>query len=149
MKPARTPAGDMPAQQVARFQALFRDLRRDNLQMLDDVYAPEILFEDPLHRVMGLAALKDYFGRLYDGVESIDFEFGAVLGSHDQAMLTWQMRMTHRRLRAGRELILAGASHIRFGARVHYHRDYFDAGALLYERIPLFGGIVRAIRRRV
>lgn len=139
----------MPAKQVARLQALFRDLRRDNLHILDDVYAPQIVFEDPLHRVMGLAALKDYFGRLYEGVERIDFEFGAVLGSPDQAMLTWQMRMTHRRLRAGKELILPGASHIRFGARVHYHRDYFDAGALLYERIPLLGGIVRAIRGRV
>jgi ketosteroid isomerase-like protein len=138
-----------PTQLVPRFQAMFQSLRADTLDMLDDIYAPDIVFEDPLHRVAGLDALKSYFGRLYQGVESIGFEFEDVLDSGDQAMLTWTMHMRHRRLRPGEILALPGASHIRFGARVHYHRDYFDAGALLYERLPLLGGVVRAIRSRV
>ena len=142
-------AGPAPAQLLMRFQEVFQELRHDRLALLDEVYANDIVFEDPLHRVAGLAALKAYFERMYEGVESIGFEFGDVIEAPGQAMLTWTMRMTHRRLRAGEELALPGATHIRFGEKVHYHRDYFDAGALLYERLPVLGGIVRAIRKRV
>jgi hypothetical protein len=149
MTHAVTQADEAPAQQVARFQELFQALRHDNLGLLDEVYAESVVFQDPLHRVEGLAELKRYFARMYQGVESIGFEFGEVLEAPGQAMLTWTMHMTHRRLRAGEKLALPGASHIRFGERVHYHRDYFDAGALLYERLPILGGVVRAIRARV
>lgn len=145
MKASTTP----PAGLVARFQELFQELRHDNLTRLAEIYADDAVFEDPLHRIEGLAALTAYFERMYAGVESIGFEFGAVLESPGQAMLTWTMHMTHRRLRPGETLALPGASHIRFDKRVHYHRDYFDAGALLYERLPLLGGVVRAIRRRI
>lgn len=148
MTPSPKPAGAAPAPLVVRFQDVFRELRHDNPGLLDGVYADNVIFEDPLHRVEGLAALKTYLQRMYAGVEAIDFQFGDVLEAQGQAMLTWTMCMTHRRLRAGEQLVLPGASHIRFGTRVHYHRDYFDAGALLYERLPVLGGIVRAIRAR-
>jgi hypothetical protein len=134
---------------VTRFQEVFQALRHDRLALLDEVYADDVVFEDPLHRIVGLPALHDYFARMYQGVESISFEFGEVLEAPGQAMLTWTMHMTHRRLRAGQALALPGASHIRYGTRVRFHRDYFDAGALLYERLPVLGGIVRAIRARV
>jgi hypothetical protein len=143
-------AGEVqPRPLVPRFQEAFQDLRRDNLGMLDGIYARDLLFEDPLHRIEGLPALKTYFARLYDGVETIRFEFGDVLEGPGQAMLTWTMHMRHRRLRAGESLALPGASHIRFSDRVHYHRDYFDVGALLYERLPVLGSLVRAVRARV
>ena len=134
---------------VGRLQALFQELRADNLALLDGVYAADVTFEDPLHRVEGLAALKAYFGRLYAAVESIRFDFETVVAGPDEAMLTWTMHMRHARLRSGQELALPGATHIRFAERVHYHRDYFDAGALLYERLPVLGTVIRAIRRRV
>lgn len=135
---------------VAHFQQVYLELRHDTLDLLEQIYADDIVFQDPIHRIEGLVQLKGYFARMYAGVEAIDFDYGEVLAEETQAMLTWTMRMTHRRLRAGEELSLPGATHIRFGdARVHYHRDYFDAGALLYERIPVLGGVVRAIRRRV
>jgi limonene-1,2-epoxide hydrolase len=149
MSAAMKTAAHSPAGLVARFQQAFQELRHDNLARLAEIYADDVVFEDPLHRVEGLAALMAYFERMYAGVESIGFEFGEVLESPGQAMLTWTMHMTHRRLRPGESLSLPGASHIRFDERVHHHRDYFDAGALLYERLPLLGGVVRAIRRRV
>lgn len=135
---------------IERFQALYLALRADTLHLLDGVYADTVIFEDPLHRVEGLAELKHYFQRMYAGVESISFEYGEVFPSAGQAMLTWTMHMTHRRLQGGEPLTLPGATHIRFARdKVLYHRDYFDAGALLYERLPVLGSVVRAVRRRV
>ncbi len=135
---------------VDRFQQLFHDLRADNLELLADVYAPDVVFEDPLHRVEGLSALSEYFAKMYEGVAAIDFDFHDVLENDGQAMLTWTMRMTHKRLRPGEELALPGASHVRHDAdRITWHRDYFDVGAMIYERLPVVGALVRAVRARV
>jgi hypothetical protein len=144
----RKPAA-APAPLLARFMEVYQALRHDNLDLLGEVYDAQVVFEDPLHKVEGLDALTAYFQRMYAGVESIRFEFGEVVEGRGQAMLTWTMHMRHQRLRRGEQLDLPGATHIRFGRKVEYHRDYFDAGALLYERLPLLGGVVRAIRRRV
>jgi len=32
---------------------------------------------------------------------------------------------------------------------VTYHRDYFDLGALIYERVPVLGGLIRGIKGRM
>lgn len=135
---------------LARFLETFNALRHDNLHLLDEMYASEVVFEDPLHRVVGLAELRRYFARLYEGVAGIRFEFDEAVTGKDRAMLAWTMRMRHRRLRPGEELALPGASDLRFeDGKVLSHRDYFDAGALLYERLPVLGGLVRAVRSRV
>lgn len=134
---------------LARFRQGFRELRHDSLHRLDELYAEDVVFEDPLHRISGRTALREYFARMYAGVEEIDFDFGDCLVGPGQAMLTWTMHLRHRRLRPGEALALPGATHLRFAAQAYYHRDYFDAGALLYERLPLLGGVVRAVRRRV
>ena len=45
---------------------------------------------------------------------------------------------------------IVGATRLRFDAqgRVAEHRDYWDAAQELYEKLPLIGSVLRAIRRR-
>lgn len=132
-----------------RFQDLYQTLNKDNLHRLESVYSPEIVFVDPVHQVEGLAALTDYFARMYQGVAEIGFRFDDVVTEGDRAFLAWEMRLRHRTFRPGETLDLPGATLIRFGDRVDYHRDYFDLGAMIYERVPLLGGAVRAIKARL
>jgi hypothetical protein len=139
----------MSAPIIDRFQALYRDLDKDHLHLLGDVYARDVVFIDPVHRVEGLEALTDYFRRMYEGVAEIGFDFEDVVAESDRAFLSWTMRLRHRRFRPGETLVLPGASLIRFGGHVHFHRDYFDLGAMIYERVPLLGGAVRAIKSRL
>jgi hypothetical protein len=134
---------------LQRFLQVYQELDRDRLHLLDEVYAPDIDFTDPLHHVEGREALHRYFERMYANVTAVRFDFERVLTGNGEAMLTWVMHLQHPRLSPAEPLALPGATHLRFGDKVQYHRDYFDAGALLYERLPVLGGVVRAIRRRV
>jgi len=44
-----------------------------------------------------------------------------------------------------------GASHLRLApdGRIAYHRDYWDVAEELYEKVPLLGTLMRAIKRRL
>lgn len=134
---------------VGTFKDTYNRLTRSSLSLLDDLYDESVVFEDPLHRIQGLPALRAYFERLYADIHSCRFTFEAEVVQDDQAVLTWTMHLQHTRFHPGERLHLPGATHIRFADKVVYHRDYFDVGALLYERVPLLGPLVRAIKSRL
>lgn len=125
------------------------------ISALDQIYDIDVVFEDPLHRVQGLIELRRYFSRLVRGLDECRFEFTDVIeqpgedDGPDQAVLLWQMQYRHRKLRRGKPLTLAGSSHLKFGERVLYHRDYFDVGAMLYEHLPVLGTVIHTLKRRL
>lgn len=133
------------------FKTLFKQLNKDRLHLLEQIYTPDVQFRDPVHVLEGLPALRDYYGRLYEGVLSCQFEFDAEVIEGQQGMLVWLMRFQHARFRSGEVLELRGVSHLRFldDGRISHHRDYFDMGEFIYERVPVLGGIVRAIKNRL
>lgn len=133
------------------FKTVFNQLSRDNLGLLEEIYTPDVQFRDPVHALEGLPALREYYGRLYEGVLSCRFEFDAELIEGQQGMLVWLMRFQHARFRPRETLELRGVSHLKFldDGRVSHHRDYFDMGEFIYERVPVLGGIIRAIKHRL
>ena len=135
---------------VVRFQEVFNALDAQNLHLVEELYGATIHFEDPMHTVRGLADLKAYFARLYANVEICRFEFHAVTTNGDTAMLTWTMTLKHKTFRPAETARIPGASWIRTASgKVVFHRDYFDVGGLIYERVPVLGAVVRTIKARL
>lgn len=133
------------------FKTAFKQLDRDHLELLEEIYAEDILFTDPAHSLSGLSALKKYFFELYQNIDSLSFEFGDELSDTHQATLEWIMTFNHPRLAKGRPISVSGCSWLKFNAagKAIYHHDYFDLGAMLYEQLPLLGGLVRTIKRKL
>lgn len=53
-------------------------------------------------------------------------------------------------LAGGKALELAGCSMVTVEEeRIIHQRDYYDAGEMLYEHLPLLGWAVRGVKRRV
>ncbi|MCA1769733.1 MAG: nuclear transport factor 2 family protein [Halomonas sp.] len=133
------------------FCAFFNKLDKSCTKDLFRFYTPDVVFIDPLHRIEGSEALERYFLTLYENVTACRFSFNERQMLDDQAFAAWTMSLTHPRLDGGREIQVDGCSHLTFAAdgRVMRHRDYFDAGALLYERLPLLGGIIRRVKKHI
>lgn len=132
---------------VSQMKSVFARLTPGMVMPMADLYAPEVVFEDPLHRIVGRDALGAYFNRLNARIESADFVFGPqVVGTNDAA-LTWTMTIRLRRSR--QTIVVPGVSVLQFGERITYQRDYFDVGAMFYERIPLLGWFLRRLKRLV
>lgn len=136
---------------MEHFLSTYKILKRDNLHLLEEIYAPDIRFIDPAHEIVGLEQLTTYFKALYANVESIDFLFHDQVTEGDKGYVQWDMTFRHSRFSAGKSIAVPGTTYVRFhpDGKVFYHRDYFDLGAMLYENLPLFGGFVKRIKRRL
>lgn len=132
---------------IEHFKELFNELDKGNLNKLQGVYSEDIRFQDPFGQVTGLDELTHYFAGAYKNVISCRFEFEPAVANGASVALPWVMKLRHKRIRGGREISVDGISHLEIeDGRVSFHRDYFDAGQLLYENLPALGRIVRWIK---
>ena len=133
------------------FRDLYQSLNSENLNLLDEVYSENIAFTDPLHSIDGIDNLKRYFAQMYENAGGVTFEFLKETLQDNEAFISWRMHFTHPRLNRGRDILVEGASIIRFDAhgKIDYHRDYYDAGSLLYEHIPILGTVIKTIKSRL
>lgn len=142
-------AGALIEQRVARFMRLFSELSATRLQLLDDIYTSDVIFVDPFHEIRGRDALHTYFDGLYARLAHISFEFDDVVYRNDVATITWRMAYRHPRVNGGETVLVNGASVLWFrDEQVYKHRDYFDAGELLYEHLPVIGSFIRWVKRQ-
>lgn len=132
------------------FCAFFNKLDKNCTNGLYDVYTHDVAFSDPLHRIDGIEALKAYFDGMYDNVSRCRFDYHDRHLNGDTAFVTWTLHFAHPRLNGGQLISVEGCSQLHFTADGHVdrHRDYFDAGAMLYENVPLLGRAVRWLKRR-
>lgn len=142
---------DTPSREsLDHFCALFQPLTANGLPALAECYSDDVDFTDPLHHHVGRERVMAYYAELMDGVTHCHFEFHErhVIGS--VSFLTWTMQLAHPKLRGGRNINVAGCSHLHWqGQRVCRHRDYFDVGAMLYEHLPVMGWAIRGVKKRL
>lgn len=135
---------------LLRFAGDFAELNAGNLHRLGQLYSDDVEFRDPLHHIRGLPALQDYFATLYANVSDLGFRVHDIdqLGE-GAGYLRWTLQFRHPRLRGGKPIEVEGCSHLQWRHKVHRHQDYFDAGALLYEHLPLMGPAIGWLKGRL
>jgi ketosteroid isomerase-like protein len=133
-----------------RFASDFAALDASNLHRLKQLYSDDVRFTDPLHDIQGLTALQDYFAQLYANVSELGFSFhGYDQVEEGSGYLRWTMHYRHPRLRHGQPVEVEGCSFLLWHDKVYRHRDYFDAGALLYEHLPIMGSAIGWLKGRL
>lgn len=138
--------------QLERFTALYKQLNRDTIshQLISSCYADSVLFTDPLHRIEGVQALTNYFVAMYSNVEQIDFDFTDSWHANNKSILRWSMSFRHPRIGAGKLITVEGCSELQWhNDLIVRHQDFFDAGAMLYEHLPLLGWVIRKLKERI
>lgn len=137
-------------ERVDRIVAWYGQLTPDTLPEIDTLYDRDARFKDPFNEVAGRAAIRAIFAHMFRQVHAPRFVFHDAAVQGDIAFLTWTMH--YRRTASARdEASIRGCTQLRFGAdgRVTLHRDFWDAAEELYEKLPLLGAVLRAIKRRL
>lgn len=136
---------------IQRIQALYEDLDAESIEAgaLRELYAPDIVFVDPLHRFEGLPTLERYMHGLYRNAHKVSFRYLSTWEREDEAMLRWEMDFSHPRLRRGATITVPGVTYVRFTDRIHRHRDYFDSTEMIFDHVPVLGRILGWLKHRL
>lgn len=138
----------MTSQTLDKFKSYFENLDNSKVNSLKDIYSFDILFQDPVHKIEGLDNLERYFSKLNSNLENGKFKFTSEYVIENKAILEWEMVLATKRPRAN--VTAQGISILSIkDNKVTSHRDYFDVGEVFYENIPVIGGILRLIKRRI
>lgn len=144
-------SGGAMARNLERSMEFFDKLDSAHLDLVDQFYDKNTVFQDPVHQLKGSEAVKGYYAGLYKNVEAIRFEYGKSTESSDTVILTWRMHLKASAIDS-KEIIVDGVSLITFGGaegKVISHRDYFDMGEFIYERVPILKSVIGYIKRKL
>lgn len=139
----------IPIQRVARF---FSTISPADIPHLAEHYCEDAEFIDPFNAVRGIVPIEQIFRHMFDRLENPRFEVLTALGDPEEALLTWDFRFRFRNAWLQRpadpDQRIHGATRLVFApdGRVRLHRDYWDAAAEFYERLPLIGAVMRRLR---
>jgi ketosteroid isomerase-like protein len=136
------------AQQVVQF---FEQLTPQDLPRLPTLYASQARFKDPFNDVRGVAAIEAVFRHMFDALDTPHFVITHQVVQGAQCFLVWEFRFRFRRWQPQVWQTVQGSTHLVFNrqGQIELHRDYWDAAEELYAKLPLVGGLMRWLQRRV
>ena len=136
---------------LARYVAALEGLDGTRVAALGELLTPDVRFRDPFSDVTGRERMLLVFHRLFEDCTDVRFVAGAPMRAGLRAYVPWVMEYRIRRWTRGAPWRIEGASEIQLAedGRVAAHLDLWDAASQFYERLPVIGAVLRAIRRRV
>ena len=139
------------SERIDKLASYFASITEATLPQLRDLYAPDAYFKDPFNEVRDVASIERIFAEMYVSLHDPRFIVHGKVEQDNEAFLTWDFHFRIRKYKPDVTQTIRGSSHLKFDGddRVCYHRDYWDAAEELYEKLPLIGGLMRFLKRRL
>ncbi|MBV8875340.1 MULTISPECIES: nuclear transport factor 2 family protein [unclassified Phytobacter] len=135
---------------IDRFIHYYAELDSQPPSALSALYHPDAVLQDPFGEHHGFVAIHRYFTHLLANVEQCRFSIDPPLCDGQRFAVTWTMHWSHPHIRGNEPLTLPGCSVVEVqGEHVLHQRDFYDAGEMLYEHLPVLGWAVRGVKKRV
>ena len=108
---------------------------------------PDLLFRDPFNEIHGVDAVVTMLDRMFRDLGQPRFVVTRMATDGLVSFIRWDFTFELR----GRALRIEGVSEVEFDGegKVARHIDHWDAAGQVYERIPLLGGLLRQVRKRL
>ena len=133
-------------QSLTSIVSFFHHLSPEKLNTLGDYYAPAVVFQDPLHRIQGLAMLRSVYDRLFTQLDDVKIQVNDAHGDDQTGFILWSMHYSLR----NKPRVIHGTSYLKFApdGRVANQHDYWDASFPVYGESPLIGWAMHKIRKQ-
>lgn len=144
-------AQDPGITRIEDFVRFYNNLNADNLASLAQVYHPDVVFSDPVHRINGLPALHDYFAHAYARLTQSHFQSQHMAANGQTGFVSWQMRIRHPAIAQGNEILVDGCSELRWhdDGLIIAHRDYYDLTQMVYQHLPVIGWLTSKVKQQM
>lgn len=145
-------SGDELDALAARFAGYFADFTPDAVRAnAPATYHDDAWFNDTLKTVEGNAAIGDYMAHSASAVERCTVEIEHAAFADGEAYLRWTMGIEFGRFRKGELTRSVGMTHLRAAedGRILLHQDFWDSAGGFFQYVPVLGGGIRWIRRKL
>lgn len=137
----------------ARYANYFDTLLPNTVARLKDLAAEDLHFKDPFNDLHTIDSAIRLFEEMFEETINPRFEVTHIAACDSTAFLRWNFTFTPKSalLNVREPWKIVGVSEVRCNAegKIIEHIDHWDSGRYFYERLPLFGSVVRLIRRRM
>ncbi len=115
------------------------------------VYAADAFLDDTLMVHHGAAAIEDYFVKTAGNMTSCEVSIDDVSRSRENYYVRWTMIFAAPAMSGGKPVHSVGISQVRFDreGKVSFHQDFWDSGKNFYAHLPIAGGVIGFIRKRL
>lgn len=115
------------------------------------VYANGAYLNDTLATHYGPEEIKAYFLETADTMTSFEVIIDDTVQSGPDHYVRWTMIFAAPKLGGGEPIHSVGMSQVRFNkdGQVTFHQDFWDSGQNIYGQIPLVGGIIGIVQKRM
>lgn len=136
---------------IARLIDFYHLLTPEAVAHMGDFYTHDAYFKDPFNEVNTLDDIQRIFRHMFVALSDVKFNVTETIAQDAGVVLIWDFTFRIKKYKPEILQRIRGVSHIRFNAegKVNYHRDYWDAAEELYEKLPLVGGLMRFLKKRV
>lgn len=135
------------------WKSLLADLSTENVTgNASQVYAEKTYFNDTLKTLRSAEAIESYLIETAELLHSGTVEYKDTVRSEDGSYyVRWEMVYEGKKLAGGEPIRTIGMSQLRFDdeGRVVLHQDFWDSTRGIFEHIPVVGGQVRFIKKRL
>ncbi|MES2623716.1 MAG: nuclear transport factor 2 family protein [Pseudomonadota bacterium] len=148
-------ANDLPSSHVGaqilmqRLKTFYEKFTVESIGQINSVYTQDVEFRDPVHLVNGSLALKHYLRGMAGSLRHYSIRYLDEQIGDQTAYFTWELDYSHGAVKRGEMITVRGMTHVKFTAKVFYHEDSYDMGALLYDHLPVLGAATRGLRKRM
>lgn len=142
---------------IERFCKIYTDICQISPDDLEDIYASNIKFIDPITMHSGIDEVKSYFSNLLTQAETCKFDIADILycsqqAAHSQSKVThvvnWTMTLVLKN--NSKKITLDGTTQLGVADDIIiYHKDYYDLGEMVYEHVPILGFIIKKIKGKL
>jgi hypothetical protein len=133
-----------------KYAAFFEKIDKNtSIEAYKEFFDANSYFEDPFQKVYGINKIYNIFEDMYAKFYNPRFEVQEVVSQGSIAYIKWNF--IFQMDKNSDVTSFEGVSRVEFhtNAKVKSHVDFWDAGANVYEKIPLLGSIIRMIKRKI
>lgn len=115
------------------------------------VYAPDAVLNDTLVVKQGSAAIRDHFAKTAEAMQEYRVRIDDVSRSGPNYYLRWTMEYRSKALDGGAPIHSVGMTQVRLNSqgKVVLHHDFWDSSHAFFEQVPVLGGGIQLVRRRL
>lgn len=135
---------------IKRFKDFYMDIGDTEWAKIDQIYADDICFRDPIKTLRGRTKLYHYLVDHSSQFTGCRFEYLDQVTLSGRAYIKWDMHFFRANSRAINPINIRGVSQLEFDERgIYFHENFYDAGTVIYENVPVVGSSIRWLKNKL